>query len=285
MGKLVSIVLPVHNGEEFLEESIKSVLAQTYTELELIIVNDCSTDASENIVQHYQRMDSRIRYYKNETNLKLPRSLNVGFAQAKGEYLTWTSDDNLFRPDALETMVAYLEAHPDVALVYADCNSIDASGKTTGYFEAGPSDELKYHNVVGACFLYTKKVQAEIGGYDPSLFLVEDLEYWMRIQVTHKISPLNVCLYDYRYHDNNLTATRKQEIYQAKCRLMWMYLEKYETSGMASRELFDYFNFILRYKDTLAERRKEQLRFGMRHPKYFIQMIFNGFNTAKRRAF
>lgn len=283
MRKLVSIILPVHNGEKFLEESVKSVLNQTYTNFELIVVNDCSTDSSESIIKRYQRIDSRIRYYKNETNLKLPRSLNVGFNHARGEYLTWTSDDNLFRPDALKTMVTFLDEHPDVALVYADSNNIDAEGKTTGYFQAGPEDELKYHNVVGACFMYTKKVMEEVGGYDPSMFLVEDLEYWLRIHLNHRISPLNVCLYDYRYHDNNLTATRKREIHQAKCKLMWLYLERYEAAGMPKEELFQYFNFILRYKDTVAERRKAQLLFGIRRPSYFMLMISNGVHAFKLR--
>lgn len=283
MDKMVSIVLPVHNGEQFLEDSIKSVINQTYTNWELIIVNDCSTDNSESIITQYQSTDSRIRYVKNETNLKLPRSLNVGFELAKGEYLTWTSDDNLFRPHALETMVGYLEAHPDVAMVYADCNSIDETGATIGYFEAGSSDELLYRNVVGACFLYRSKVKQELGGYDPSLFLVEDLEYWMRIHLHNKIVPLNKCLYDYRYHINNLTATRKQEIYRAKCQLMWLYLEKYEATGMPEEKLFPYFTYILRYKDTVKERRIAQMKFGMRHKRYFWMMISNGLKSVRSR--
>ena len=279
MEKLVTIVLPVYNGERFLEEAIKSVLNQTYRNIELIIVNDYSTDSSEEIIKEYLSVDSRIKYYKNETNLKLPRSLNVGFSHASGEYLTWTSDDNMYHSDAIETMATYLDEHPEVSLVYADCNSIDAEGNTVGYFEAGASEELIYHNTVGACFMYTRDVRNEIGNYDASLFLVEDLEYWLRINLRHVIHPLNVCLYEYRYHDKNLTATREQEIYQAKSKLMWLYLEKYETIGMPEKDLFNYFNFILRYKETLSARRKEQLKFGLRHPKYFLLMISNGTKT------
>ena len=101
MNDLISIVLPVYNGERFLRESIDSVLAQTYTNWELLIVDDCSTDNTAAIVHEYVQKDSRVQYYKNEKNLRLPRNLNRGFSLARGDYLTWTSDDNVFWPTAL----------------------------------------------------------------------------------------------------------------------------------------------------------------------------------------
>ena len=104
MNNLISIVLPVYNGERFLRESIDSVLAQTYTNWELLIVDDCSTDNTAAIVHEYVQKDSRVQYYKNEKNLRLPRNLNRGFSLARGDYLTWTSDDNVFWPTALEKM-------------------------------------------------------------------------------------------------------------------------------------------------------------------------------------
>ena len=87
MSELVRIILPVYNGEQYLRESIDSVIAQTYQNWELIIIDDCSSDASPSIAASYAERDSRIHYYRNEHNLKLPRSLNRGFSLAKGEYL------------------------------------------------------------------------------------------------------------------------------------------------------------------------------------------------------
>lgn len=106
----------MHNGAEYLRESIESCLAQTFRNWELIVVNDCSTDESGAIAEEYAAMDERIRVIHNETNLKLPASLNVGFRQAKGEYLTWTSDDNLYLPHALQRMIDFLREQPEYAM-------------------------------------------------------------------------------------------------------------------------------------------------------------------------
>ena len=124
MKDLISIVLPVYNGAEFLKESIDSVLAQTYQNWELLILDDCSTDETPNIALEYEAKDQRIHYYRNEKNLKLPGNLNKGFGLAKGEYLTWSSDDNRYRPEALETMLRTLK-EKQVGLVFAYYQVID----------------------------------------------------------------------------------------------------------------------------------------------------------------
>ena len=89
----VSIILPTYNGKKYIRDSIESIINQTYTNWELIIVNDCSTDDTQKIIEEYQQKDKRIIVINNEKNLKLPASLNRGFEEASGEYYTWTSDD------------------------------------------------------------------------------------------------------------------------------------------------------------------------------------------------
>ena len=89
----VSIVLPSYNGERYIKESIDSVLNQSFTNWELIVVNDCSEDGTRRIVEEYAQNDSRVTIINNEKNMKLPKSLNIGFEVARGEYFTWTSDD------------------------------------------------------------------------------------------------------------------------------------------------------------------------------------------------
>ena len=125
MNELISIVLPVYNGERFLRASIDSVIAQTYQNWELLVVDDCSTDSTASIVREYVQLDPRIKYFKNEVNLRLPRNLNRGFSLAQGNYLTWTSDDNVFRPTALEKMYNALKADPEAQFAYASCDITD----------------------------------------------------------------------------------------------------------------------------------------------------------------
>ena len=127
--RLVSVVLPVYNGEDMLARSIESVLGQTYKNLELIIVNDCSTDNTAKIIEKYSSLDPRIKVVNNSVNLKLPRSLNAGFDNASGYYYTWTSHDNMYKDNAISVMVETLEAKPEFDMVYADSSAIDVNEK------------------------------------------------------------------------------------------------------------------------------------------------------------
>lgn len=213
MSKLVSIVLPVYNGAKFLRESLDSILAQTYTNWELLILDDCSSDDTPAISMEYAEKDSRICYHRNEKNLRLPGNLNRGFSLSAGEYLTWTSDDNMFRPTALERMVEVLESNPDVDLVYASYQIIDENGAAKQVFGADPNgqDHILGSNVVGACFLYTRKVYEQVGDYDVNLFLVEDFDYWQRVMMAFRAMPIEEVLYDYRWHDASLTSTKNEK--------------------------------------------------------------------------
>lgn len=212
---MISIVLPVYNGERYIEESIQSVMEQSYKDWELIIVNDCSTDNTKNIIEKYVKIDSRIRVINNAINKKLPNSLNVGFANAKGKYLTWTSDDNRYEKDALEKMYQQLESHPEYGMVYCDMYYIDEDGLVTGKVSK-KEEELFLNNCIGACFLYRHDLANEIGDYDPTMFLVEDYDYWLRLRKKKKIYHLEEYLYYYRNHGESLTATKQLQI---QCKL------------------------------------------------------------------
>lgn len=207
--KKVSIVLPVYNGAEYLAESIESVIDQTYANWELIIVNDCSTDDSFAIASGYAAKDARIKVFTNPQNLKLPKTLNVGFEHASGVYYTWTSDDNKYKPNALRVMVDNLEKNPEAVMVYANYTIIDSNGNS---IELADKPEPKYMftgNVVGACFLYTAEAAKKVGEYDADLFLAEDYDFWIRLYKVGRILHIEDDLYYYRVHDKSLTETRK----------------------------------------------------------------------------
>lgn len=212
MSKLVSIVLPVYNGARFLRDSIESIIGQTYTNWELLILDDCSTDDTPIISIEYTEKDERIHYYRNEKNLRLPGNLNRGFSLSVGEYLTWTSDDNLFRPMALERMVDALESNTSVDLVYSSYQIIDEFGVAKQVYAADidGQNHILGSNVVGACFMYTRKVYEQVGDYDVNLFLVEDFDYWQRVMMKFRSLPVAEVLYYYRWHDASLTSTKNE---------------------------------------------------------------------------
>ncbi len=216
----ISVVLPTFNGEIYLAQSIDSVVAQTFKDWELILVNDGSTDHTREIAEQYIKNDSRIKLINNSQNQKLPASLNIGFAQAAGEFLTWTSDDNRYLPDALKTMYEYLCIHKDRYMVCADMELIDANGKKAGEAWRFHETGMFHHNCVGACFLYKRDVLEEIGGYDPEMFLVEDYAYWLEIIKRYgRIGHIDTVLYQYRFHHKSLTATKLEQVHKQLFRL------------------------------------------------------------------
>src|SRR5947209_7128770 len=185
---LISIVLPTFNGARYLRESIESCIQQTYTNWELIVVDDASTDHTPAIIAEYVANDPRIRAIRNADNKKLPASLNAGFAEARGEYVTWTSDDNCYRPEALFEMLSYLVQNCSVDFVYSDFSLIDDSGDSAGLGWAAPPEKLAFDSCVGACFLYRRIVAEEVGKYAEDLFLVEDYDYWLRVAARFQLA-------------------------------------------------------------------------------------------------
>jgi glycosyltransferase involved in cell wall biosynthesis len=141
----VSIGLPVYNGDNFVEQAIESVLAQTFTDFELIISDNASTDKTEDICRTCAARDRRIRYTRNAENIGLVRNYNSVFALASGEYFKWADHDDLCEPDFLMRCVQALDEDPSVVLAYARALTIDATGRRIKEWAARP--ELTSSNV------------------------------------------------------------------------------------------------------------------------------------------
>jgi glycosyltransferase involved in cell wall biosynthesis len=207
---LVSIVMPIWNGQRYLSESILSVLNQTYDNFELILVDDASSDSTPEIISKFSKVDSRIRVFTNQNNLKLPASLNVGFRESLGEWLTWTSDDNLLETDCVEKLLKQA-LETNTHFVFSDYQVINSEGEILSINKTGPGELIYLENTVGACFLYHRTVADKVGAYAEDKFMFEDYDYWVRVRkagfnLEHvsKIHP-----YRYRIHDKQLSTTRR----------------------------------------------------------------------------
>lgn len=225
----VSVVLPVYNGADMVVGSIESVLAQTYEYFELIVINDGSTDNTAEVLESLRGRDKRLRIVHQE-NQKLPRTLSNGFRLARGEYLTWTSDDNLMKPDFLEKMVGSLRAQPQKDMVYANVDIIDADGSyfrnSSWYthYQVPPGSEhihlpedvselnIWANNYVGSAFMYRDRVAHLIGDYSAIRFTCEDYDYWMRVNEMFALrhTEFREPVYDYRFHPKSLTSRDKE---------------------------------------------------------------------------
>jgi glycosyltransferase involved in cell wall biosynthesis len=187
-------------------------LNQTFDPWELIIVDDGSTDDSISTISEYLQKDNRIKLVRHQTNKKLPAALNTGFALANGIFHTWTSDDNMYRPEALEVMVRFLEAHPETHVVYTDFSIIDEDNRFIKRVEVPPSRELIRGNCIGPCFLCRHHIKNVVGTYSENLFLAEDYDFWLRVSIHFNMTPLHEDLYSYRWHKESLTSGKDAQV-------------------------------------------------------------------------
>jgi len=151
---LVSIGLPVHNGERYLASSIESLLNQTYDDIELIICDNASDDRTREICEKFAEVDDRVRYYRNEENIGGARNHNLTFTLARGKYFRWAAYDDLAEPTLIERCVTVLEAQPEVVVCHTDFVHIDGEGEITGRFSrnhgASPSASERFATVAAA---------------------------------------------------------------------------------------------------------------------------------------
>ncbi|MCP4176859.1 MAG: glycosyltransferase [bacterium] len=212
---IISVIMPVYNGELHLEESIKSILHQTYKNFEFIIINDCSTDSTANILNHYSHKDKRINVFSNETNNGITKSLNEGICFATGKYIARMDVDDISTKNRFEIQVNFLEDNPDIAV----CGSHVITEKT-GYNEKyipytgedvkatlffmnaliHPSVMMKSSVIVDNNHFYNEKYK-----------VAQDYELWCRLSKDHKIINLKEDLLEYRWHESNVSILKRME--------------------------------------------------------------------------
>lgn len=197
----VSICLPVYNGEKFLAQAIESVVQQSYRDFELLIIDDCSTDGSFEIIEQFRGSDNRIRYIKNAQNLGLFNNYNECIKQATGQYIKLFAQDDIFHPNILERMVDVLQKRPEVALVSCTKGWVGEHGeriepgnemalRTLRPFDVDtqkPAEEAildsfqRFVNWLGEPSTVMFRNEHKSTGFDVRFRQIGDLEYWYRI--------------------------------------------------------------------------------------------------------
>lgn len=186
--KLVSVLIPVYNVEKYVEEAIKSIQNQTYKNLEIIIVDDGSTDSTYYIVQELAAEDPRIKLFKNETNSKIVKTLNKAFKNSSGDYIARMDGDDISELDRIEKKVAFLEANSEYDLVGCSVNSINEKGELLGSTSKlkcyDRLDKLKkYSTPVYHIWVAKREVYESLGGYR-ELSGVEDYDFLLRMNTS-----------------------------------------------------------------------------------------------------
>lgn len=211
---LVTVLMPVYNGEEYLCEAIESILNQTFRNFEFVIINDGSIDGTVAILTDYQRRDERIQVWHQE-NQGLIAVLNKGLDLAQGRYIARMDADDISHPERLAIQVAYLDSNPEIGLVSTNFYLIDSVGEITGgpvlkssLSNARVEWELYWGNpIVHPSVMFHAVIVRSCGGYPEGFqYYAEDYALWLHMLDETKVTVLEQPLLYLRKHERNVTA-------------------------------------------------------------------------------
>lgn len=243
MTEFVSIILPVHNGERFIRIAIESVTNQSYTNFELIIVNDCSNDNTKSIIESFCTQDKRIACIENKMRLGVARSLNAGIKQSKGSIIARIDADDIWFKSKLELQVNSFKLDADLMLVGTRKILIDEYGhdiQQTEEFKYYTDYEIKKNIHKANLFnhssvAFRKDVVKLLGDYNVCYKNSEDYEYWLRMVSKVKVKILPVPLVKYRMHNSSVTSQKlKQQMYYS-IRARVAYISAYGLRGFFTK--------------------------------------------------
>lgn len=228
----ISVIMSVYNGEKYLAEAIESLINQSFSDWELVVIDDCSTDSTGEILRHYSEVDGRIIVHTNETNLKLPSSLNKAIALSRGKYIARMDADDICMPERFEKQYDFMKKNPDIAL--SSCrfltlkNGVYSSGGCGGRCD---SDAIRAMLLTANPILHPGVIaKADVMKelmYDTSLTCTEDLELWTRMADKNlKMQILPEYLLIYRLHDKQITSTTLERQHSEVVKIQTGYLEK-----------------------------------------------------------
>lgn len=213
---LVTVIMAVYNGEAYLAAAIESALQQTYANLELVVVDDCSSDDSVRIVERHLP-DGRIVFVRNDHNVGVAASRNRALTLAKGELITFLDQDDIWLPHKLDIQVAAIQAHPEVGLMHAEYGRIDPEGQLLPAYQKlaaeqfdNPAAAIDVRDVFSEIFLSNniqpltsmipRKVIDAVGVFEADLPGVDDYELWLRIALRYPVGHIQTIVGYWRKH-------------------------------------------------------------------------------------
>lgn len=209
----VSVVIPVFNQEKYIKECVESVLSQTYRAVEVVVVDDGSTDRTAAILRSYE---GKIRYIRQE-NKGAAAALNKGIKESRGEFIAWLSSDDVYLPTKLEEQLLFFKQNPNAALVYTDFYIIDGRGKIvkeakSSYFPNKKElifNLLKRNFINGSSVVIRKRCLEKVGFFDESMKLHADGNMWFRLLKHYRFGHVPKFLLKYRQHQSNASKDIK----------------------------------------------------------------------------
>ncbi|MEP6706909.1 MAG: glycosyltransferase family A protein [Pyrinomonadaceae bacterium] len=202
----LSVVMPVHNALPFLDQSIGSIVNQTFTDFEFVILDDGSTDGSEKVLRAWENRDDRIRVFQSGNKLGLAGSSNLVVSKALGRVIARMDGDDISHPERLRRQWEIIEDRPDVVAVGTLCEGIDASGR-----RVRPRDrwrlvrQSRYIPFPHGSAMFRREAFDAVGGYGDRFVAGEDQDFFFKMTSSGRVVTLPDVLYQFRYHSGNTT--------------------------------------------------------------------------------
>lgn len=217
---IVSVVMPVFNGAAFLAQAIDSVLAQTFENFELLVIDDGSTDESAAVAAAYT--DPRLKLLRNDGNKGLPFTRNRGIESARGEFVAFLDSDDIALPLRLERQLAFMRTNPHIAGIGASAQPISADGTVRGDDWVCPGDAayckatLLFKAYINTSTFFVRRQVLEDCKFDPEILLAEDYDLYIRLSGRYQLLNLSERLIQCRIHTENITRTKKDQLTQSQ---------------------------------------------------------------------
>jgi len=203
---LVTIVTPSYNQAQFLERTMQSVFAQTYSRIEYIVVDGGSTDASQKIIKKYS---SRLAWWVSEKDCGQTEAINKGFSQAHGKILAWLNSDDTYQTNTVAEAVDFLLGHPETGMVYGEANFIDKDDQVIGVFPARQTDLVRlrqgYVHIPQQASFFRANLWKRVGPLDESFFFAMDYDLWVRLAKISNLQYVSRVWANFRLHQNTKT--------------------------------------------------------------------------------
>jgi glycosyltransferase involved in cell wall biosynthesis len=208
---LVTVYMPIYNAEKFLERSIESLKTQTYRNIEIILINDGSSDSTTEILEKKFSKDKNIRIY-HQKNQGLNTTNNVALKLANGKYITRLDPDDTLSSNAITELVSVLENDSEAGLVYPDYYIVDEKDNVLSRVFNEPIEDrvLMDRAPHGACTMFRTEILRQLGGYYDSFRCQDGYDIWLKFIKNHKPRNINKPLFRYTRHENNLTNNKEQ---------------------------------------------------------------------------
>ncbi|MGD0340018.1 MAG: glycosyltransferase family 2 protein [Bacteroidota bacterium] len=236
MSAPISVVMPVYNHQNFIGEAIESILAQTFTDFEMIIVDDCSTDDSLTIAVKYQKLDPRVRICRHVQNTGIVGARNTGLKLSTGKYIAWMDSDDISMPDRLEKQFKYMEMHPQVGVSSGSVLIIDENGILKDVLHMPQTHTMIawgfcfFDSIINPAAMTLRELIMKSGGYrdlanSKEECFPEDYDLWTRIVRQTQFYNFDEILIKLRKHDTNITKTRLQSTLDNSVRICQNYIQ------------------------------------------------------------